>query len=113
VAGIFLDGVRATADSAVDTCQRLLRLFADDRAAIERQAGAPVRRCARTAHCGNAPSSSLPAIVERTGLSYPAAAGAVELLTTHGIAGEITGKPRDRLFAYRRYLDILGENAGE
>jgi len=109
----FLDGVRATADSAVDTCQRLLRLFADDRAAIERQgrrAGSALR-----AHSAlrQRPILSLPAIVERTGLSYPAAAGAVELLTTHGIAGEITGKPRDRLFAYRRYLDILGENADE
>jgi len=109
----FLDGARATADSAVDACQRLLSLFADDRAMIERQgrrAGSALR-----AHGAlqQRPLLSLPAIVERTGLSYPAAANAVELLTAHGITREITGRPRDRIFAYRRYLDILNENADE
>jgi len=109
----FLDGARITADGAVDACRRLSRLFADDRAMIERQgrrAGSALR-----AHSAlqQRPLLSLPAIVGRTGLSYPAAASAVELLTARGITREITGRARDRIFAYRRYLDILNENANE
>lgn len=105
----FIDGARTTADGAVETCQQLLRLFADDRAAIEgqgRRAGSALR-----AHSAlqQRPILSLPAIVAHTGLSYPAAAGAVELLTAHGITREITGKPRDRLFAYHKYLAVLNE----
>ena len=33
----------------------------------------------------------------------------MEQLVNHGIAREITGKRRDRLFVYDRYLAILNE----
>ena len=33
----------------------------------------------------------------------------MERLVNHGIAREITGKRRDRLFVYDRYLSILNE----
>lgn len=46
---------------------------------------------------------------KRTGLSFPATSSGMERLVRLGIARELTGKKRDRVFAYDRYLAILSE----
>lgn len=43
------------------------------------------------------------------GLSFPAAASAMDLLVELGIARELTGKRRNRLFVYDQYLAALNE----
>lgn len=105
----FLDGVRETADGAVATARRLATMFQDDRRRIEpagRRAGSALRvHEALKAH----PLLSLPAMSERTGLSFPAASSAIDLLLELGIARELTGKRRNRLFLYDKYLAILNE----
>lgn len=105
----FLEGVRVTAEGAVDTAKRLSALFRDDRAKIEpagRRAGSALRvHEALKAR----PIMSLPAICEKTGLSFPAASSAMDLLVQLGLARELTGKRRNRLFVYERYLAILNE----
>jgi len=105
----FLDGVRETADGAVATAQRLAAMFRDDRIQIEqkgRRAGSALRvHEALKAH----PLLSLPAICERTSLSFPAASSAMDLLLELGVTRELTGKRRNRLFLYDRYLAILNE----
>ena len=55
------------------------------------------------------PILSVREIRNRTTLSFPTASSAMELLVEHGIAREITGKRRDRLFVYDQYLSILNE----
>ena len=55
------------------------------------------------------PILSLPAACQNTGLSFQAAASAMELLVRHHIARELTGKRRGRLFAYDAYLTVLTE----
>ena len=45
----------------------------------------------------------------RTGLSFPAVSRGMETLVALGIARELTGQKRHRLFAYDRYLAILNE----
>lgn len=105
----FLEGVRVTAEGAVETAQRLAQMFRDDRATIEprgRRAGSALRvHEALKAR----PILSLPAICERTGLSFPAASSAIDLLAELGMVRELTGKRRNRLFVYDRYLAILNE----
>ena len=49
---------------------------------------------------------------ERTKLAFPTTASAMEALAAWGIAREITGRRRDRLFVYDRYLAILDEGTG-
>ena len=44
-----------------------------------------------------------------TGLTFPAASSAMDLLVELAIARELTGKRRNRLFAYDGYLAILNE----
>ena len=107
----FLEGVRFTATGAVETAQRLSDLFASDRAALEQQG----RRAGTLLRAHEAlkeqPILSSPYICRRTNLSFPAVARAMERLVKHGIAREITGKPRNRLFVYDKYLSILNEGA--
>ena len=44
-----------------------------------------------------------------SGLSFPTASKAIDALVGLGIAREITGGRRNRLFAYDAYLAILSE----
>jgi len=55
------------------------------------------------------PIRSMPGICDATGLSFPAVSSAMELLVELGIARELTGKRRNRLFVYERYLAVLNE----
>jgi len=105
----FLDGVRETAEGAVSTAQRLAAMFEDDRRQIE-PAGRRVGSALRVHEALKArPILSLPAICDATGLSFPAASSGMDLLAGLGIARELTGKRRNRLFVYDRYLAILNE----
>lgn len=105
----FLEGVRQVSEGAVSTANRLGELFRDDRARIEttgRRAGSALRvHEALKAR----PILSMPSIRDSTGLSFPAVSSAMDLLVEHGIARELTGKQRNRLFTYDRYLAILDE----
>jgi Fic family protein len=105
----FLAGVRETAEGAVSTARRLVALFGEDRARIApkgRQAGSALRvHDALQAR----PLASMQEVCRRSGLSFPAAASAMKLLVELGIAHELTGKRRGRVFAYDRYLAILNE----
>lgn len=107
----FLEGVRSTATGAVETARRLSQLFASDRAALEQQG----RRAGTLLRAHEAlkeqPILSSPYICRRTNLSFPAVASAMEQFIKHGIAREITGKRRNRLFVYDKYLSILNEGA--
>ena len=107
----FLEGVRETADSAISTAQRLAALFAQDRERIRaqgRRAGSALRvHEVLTAR----PLASIPKLSSRTSLSFPAAAAGIELLSTIGIARELTGKRRNRIFVYDQYLAILNEGS--
>src|SRR6266545_8249355 len=103
----FLEGVRQVAEGAISTAERLGELFRTDRSRVEaagRRAGSALR-----VHevLKSRPIQSMPRIRDATGLSFPAVSSAVGLLVELGIARELTGKRRNRLFVYDRYLAIL------
>ncbi|MEW5707986.1 MAG: Fic family protein [Pseudomonadota bacterium] len=105
----FLKGVQQVAEGAVSTAERLSELFRTDRGRIEaagRRAGSALRvHEALKAR----PILSMPDVCNATRLSFPAASSAMELLSGLGIAKELTGKRRNHLFVYDRYLAILNE----
>jgi Fic family protein len=105
----FLDGVRVTAEGAVETARRLAKMFGEDRAKIEKQG----RRAGSTLRVHEAikarPILSLPEICRMTGMSFPAASSALDLLTEISIARELTGRRRNRLFVYDEYVRVLNE----
>ena len=105
----FLTGVHETADGAIAAAQRLGTMFGEDKARIlpaGRRAGSMLRvhDALRTK-----PVTSLPEVGRMTGLTPPTAGAAMDGLVSFGIAREITGKQRDRVFVYDRYLSILNE----
>ena len=105
----FLEGVRLTAEGAVVTSRRLSEMFSSDRAAIA-QGGRRIGSALRVHEAlKEQPILSLSGLCKRASLSFPTAASAMELLVKRGIAREITGKRRHRLFVYDRYLSILNE----
>ncbi len=105
----FLEGVVQTANGAVATAHRLLALFRDD----ERLIGALGRNTANLLKVYGVlrarPVASINDIAARASVSFPTAARAVDLLIGAGIARELTGGRRNRVFAYDRYLAMLNE----
>ncbi|MDQ3377076.1 MAG: Fic family protein [Actinomycetota bacterium] len=105
----FLEGVEITAGSAVDTAHRLLALFRDDAARVQTLGRAAANALRVFDALRDRPLATLNDLTQRTGASYPTVARAVEALENLGIAHEITGRKRQRVFAYTRYLAILNE----
>ena len=106
----FIEGVRTTAEGAVATSRRLTNMFASDRAAVQRRAGRRAGSARRVLDALRAkPILSLSGVRALTALSFPTASSAMQLLVEHRIVRELTGKPRNRLFVYDRYLAILNE----
>ncbi|MEX1257414.1 MAG: Fic family protein [Gemmatimonadota bacterium] len=105
----FLEGVRETSEDAVRTATRLTEMFGADRARVEaigRRAGSALRvHEALKAR----PIRRLTDVARATGLSFPAASSGMEALESLGIAKEVTGRRRNRLFAYGEYLEVLNE----
>jgi Fic family protein len=105
----FLEGVLTTSRSAVDTAKKALALFDADRRRIQelgRPAGSALQvHQALMKH----PLSTVAKAASLSGLSQPTASSALSRMTDIGIAREVTGRRRDRLFAYGAYLDLLSE----
>ena len=108
--GFFLEGVKRTAQGAVSAARGLSRMFQDDRNRIQVAGGRKTGSALRVHDALKArPILSLSAACRNTNLSFQATASAMELLATQGVAREITGKRRNRLFVYDRYLSVLNE----
>ncbi|HYI10158.1 MAG TPA: Fic family protein [Thermoanaerobaculia bacterium] len=105
----FLQGVEETATSAVATAQALSALVAEDQARVEQQGRRSGSALRVHAALEARPISSLAALTRTTGLSFPAVASAVELLVSMNIVRELTGKQRNRLFVYEKFLGLLNE----
>jgi len=105
----FLRGVEQTANGAVSTARQLAAVSSADRELVQgqgRRAGSALRVCEALT---SRPVLTLSGAAQRTGLSFPGASDGMKLLGELGIVRELTGKKRNRAFAYDRYLALLGE----
>ncbi len=105
----FLMGILETAEAAVSTARYLSELFATDKERISqlgRQAGSALRVHEALMAL---PIRSIPDVSRIAGLSFPGASAGMQRLVDLGIAREITGGRRGRLFVYTEYLGILSE----
>ena len=107
--GFYLKGVRQTADNAVTTAQRLIALFREDREKIQKEGRAAGSALRVHAAIQERPLVTMPEAQTKTSLSFPAVSAGMKLLSRLGIVKEITGKRRDRVFAYSKYLAALSE----
>ncbi len=107
----FLEGVLETANGAAQTTQVILQIFAEDRCRIEtlgRSASSALRVFGQL-QAG--PLLTITNAAEALHLSVPTVITAIRNLEKLDIIQELTGRPRKRLYVYRRYLDILNEGA--
>lgn len=107
----FLEGVRSTAEVAVDMAQRLASLISHDRSRIQNMLSYNAAVQAVHHSLSQRPIHSIRGLAEMSGLSWPTAASAVERLVELGVVREITGRRRGRLYSYERYIEILNEGA--
>ena len=107
----MLEGVLQTADGAVDTAHRLLALFARDDTRIHETGRAAGSAQRAFAILRRRPLVTIDGVAKAAGMTFPTAARAIDVLTGLHIARELTGKRRNRVFAYDGYLAILNEGA--
>lgn len=106
----YLEGVRRVSEQAVGTAERVARTLADDRAILAelgRRSGSVLRIHEALSV---RPVATLPNLCEATGLTFPTVSSAIALLEERGIVRELTGRRRDRVFAYHRCLAVLSED---
>ncbi|MGH9405464.1 MAG: Fic family protein [Terriglobia bacterium] len=105
----FAEGVIETAEGAVRTAKMLSDLIASDRQKLQllgRPAGSALRvHQAMVAK----PVLSIAQAAGAAHLTFPAVTQSIKRLQEAGIAQELTGRQRNRVFAYKRYIGILGE----
>lgn len=103
----FLEGVASAAQEAAETAERTLKLFARDRNKIEK-----LGRASESALRVHELMQTNPYIRIRTAtkalkLTVPTVTNALNHLVRLGIVKEVSGKQRDRLFAYSRYVSMV------
>jgi Fic family protein len=105
----FAQGVSESAAGAVSTAQRLVRRAQKDARAIQeikRLAGSALRvhRALQ-----QRPVSTAAMLSKASGVSLPSVNASLVALVDAGIVREITGRKRNRVFRYDKYLKILTE----
>ena len=105
----FLEGVNDVARSATDTTRRLLALVEEDRQAIH-----ALRRASGSAHRLHELAIRqivfrIPEAAHSLSLSDVTVATTAAHLAALGIVREATGRSRNKLFVYSKYLAVLEE----
>jgi Fic family protein len=105
----FLEGVEQTATAAMQTAQRLVGLFKEDVVRIQGLGRAASTSMRIFEVLRLRPILTLKEVSGRADISFPAVAKGMANLIRLGLARELTGRKRNRVFVYDRYLSILNE----
>jgi Fic family protein len=57
------------------------------------------------------PQVTVPLLARELGMTAPTARSALNHMVEFGVIEEMSGKKRDKVYVYRKYLDILEEGA--
>ena len=108
----FLECVHDAADDGVRVARELHALVARHRGRILAHDRSTVAALRLLERLPSNPVVTVPRASELLGVTAPPARKAVELLEELGVLGEVTGKQRGRVYAYREYLQTLGGDDG-
>lgn len=103
----FLTGVIDTANQATQTAKHMMQLFETDRICIEESGKSTAAVLSIHSFLQKHPVTNTTQIKKACGVSLPTVLRGLSTLEQLGIVHEITGKERNKVFAYRQYLDIL------
>lgn len=105
----FLEGVAQTAQDAVQTAQRLVALFQQDSQRIQNTGRGATNALRVLSALRSHPVTTLKLLCTETGMSFPTVGKVMQSLMLMGVARELTGQRRNRVFVYEGYLNILNE----
>ena len=108
----FLKGVIETANQAVDTARTIQELFTLDRKKIESAGKSSASMLVVHHYLQRHPVTSAKNVVANCDVTLPTANSALSHLEEMGIVKEVTGKVRNKIYVYQKYLDTLSEGAG-
>ena len=103
----FLEGVSTIADEGVSSARELFALVTEDRERVLANAGTSVAAVRVFELLPRHPIVSIASVIKQLETSKPTAGRAVETLEKTGVLVEITGRKRNRSWAYQSYLDRL------
>jgi Fic family protein len=116
----YLDGIAIVADEAVEKIRELLALFERDRQKVDgSRSGSIYQRVALHTnvavyeHLRGRVAIRIPETAAACGTTKPTVARALDDLVGLGIAHEVTGRPKNRVYVYKEYLDILNRDAAQ
>src|SRR5258706_964447 len=105
----FIEGVAVAAQEAADTAERTLKLFAKDKDKIQKLGRAAPSALQLHEFMQTNPYVRIRTAAKALDLTVPTVTSAVNHLVRLGIVKEVSGKRRDRLFAYSRYVSIVSK----
>lgn len=105
----FLRGVIDTANQATETAQEIAQLFESDLLSLDDYGKSTTGLLKILKHFQIHPLSNTNTITKASGMSLPSVLRNLKHLEGAGIVKEITGKERNKIFAYEKYIKILSE----
>lgn len=107
----YLECVREAADDGVAVARRLFRLLNEDRRRVLTFKRATVPALRLFDQLPTHPMMTLPQATRLLDTSKPTASKAIAVLTDAHVLREMTGRRRDRVYAYHGYLRALTKDA--
>jgi Fic family protein len=105
--GFFLECVKEAADDAVAAAGKVFQLLHNDRQRLAKHSAATVSAIRLFDLLPELPIVTLATVVDLLKTTKPTATKAIDALTNAGILEERTGRQRDRVYGYQRYLKLL------
>lgn len=107
----FLEGVTESAKQAIQAATQINSLFEADILKIQKLGRSRLSCIEVLEHLKKIPQTSVPLLSKELNMTAPTARSALNSMLELGILQEISGKKRDKIYVYRKYLDILDEGA--
>ncbi len=105
----FLRGVATVSNEATETARKIVNLREQHRQMVAERIKASHKALRLLESLYFNPVLPVATVEEYTGLSFANANELVRRFVEMGLLREITGKPRNRVFAYQPYLDLFAE----
>lgn len=107
----FLKGVVEVANQATTTAKKIIKLFDQDQGKIEGMGKSSASTLIVFNYLKRHPLTDTNKVAEKCKLTLPTVLKSLESLERLKIISEITGKERNRIYAYQKYLDLLSDGA--
>jgi Fic family protein len=107
----FLEGVDASARQAIKTTKQINNLFEQDLQKIAKLGRARFSCEQILEYMKRLPQVTVPLLAQQLQMSAPTARSSLNHMTTIGVLIEASGKQRDKIYVYRKYLNILEDGA--